>query len=198
MKKRTVMTLGIVALVAVLAAAGASVAWLTSAASTTNTMIPATVEIQVVEENFTPPATVTVGTEVNKDVSVKNLETGTDHTGTAGRPGAYAYIRVALVPVWRNSDNTGTALPIGNVQLNTTAGDSNDWFYSDGYYYYKNPVAPGATTSKLLDSYKVTSLTDEYAGKKLEITVLASAVQSISDAKNNWPAAAVAKLSPMS
>lgn len=199
MNKKTLLTIGVVALIAVLAVAGASAAWLTSSAKADNSLTPATVEIEIVEENFASPKKVEAGTEVNKDVSVTNLLKGTDQTGTKDRPGTYAYIRVAIVPVWRNAnDNSGTGLPTSNVQLNTTIGETDSkWFLYDGYYYYKDPVAPGGITDKLLDSYKVTSLTDEYAGKKLEITVLASAVQAIGDAKNNWPADAVSKLTPM-
>jgi len=200
MNKKTLLTIGVVALIAVLAVAGASAAWLTSSAKADNSLTPATVEIQIVEENFNEPETVVAGTVVDKDVSVKNLLEGTEHTGTKDRPGTYAYIRVAIVPVWRNADGTtGSGLPTGNVQLNTTIGETNSkWFlHTDGYYYYKDPVAPDATTDKLLDSYKVTSLTDEYAGKKLEITILASAIQAISTAKNEWPASAVSQLAPM-
>ena len=197
MNKKTLLTLGVVALIAVLAVAGASAAWLTSSASAENGMTPATVEIEIVE-TFDPPEEVEVGTTVNKDVSVTNLLKGTDHTGTKDRPGTHAYIRVAIVPVWRNADNSGTGLPTGNVQLNTLSGADSKWFlHTDGYYYYKDPVAPGGTTEQLLDSYKVTSLPDEYAGKKLEITILASAIQAVGDAKSNWPLDAVSKLTPM-
>lgn len=201
MNKKTLLTIGVVALIAVLAVAGASAAWLTSSAKADNSLNPATVEIQIVEKNFNPPTDVVAGTVVDKDVSVTNLLKGTDHTGTEDRPGTYAYIRVAIVPVWRNTDanKTGTGLPTNNVRLNTTIADANSkWFlHTDGYYYYKDPVAPGGETAKLLDSYEVTSLTDEYAGKKLEITILASAIQAISTAKSEWPTAAVTQLTPM-
>ncbi|MGI6151205.1 MAG: hypothetical protein ACOYIR_04550 [Christensenellales bacterium] len=181
MNKKNILTIGVVALIAVLAVAGASAAWLTSSASADNSMTPATVEIMVVEENFTPPGAVQEGTVIDKDVSVTNLETGSD-----GRPGTYAYIRVAIVPVWRNADDSGTGLPVNNIQLNVLIGQGSKWFKHGDYYYYEDPVPPGETTEKLLDSYEVTSLSPEYEGKKLEINILASAIQAIGDAKYDW------------
>jgi hypothetical protein len=191
MNSKKLLTIGVVALIAVLAVAGASAAWLTSTASADNSMTPATVEISI-NEVFEGPQTVTAGVEVNKDVSVTNYLTGTN-----GRPGTHAYIRVAIVPVWRNPDGSGSGLPVDNVSLNVNTGDGSKWFEHGGYYYYKDPVEPGATTELLLESYEVTSLPEEYKGKKLEITILASAIQAIGNAKENWPAEAVAKLNPM-
>jgi hypothetical protein len=201
MNKKTLLTLGVVALIAVLAVAGASAAWLTSSAEAENQMKPAMVEIEIVEDPpFSPPPEgVTTGT-VDKEVYVENS------AGTKDRPGTYAYIRVAIVRVWRNEDGSGTGLPVNNVTLNTTVGEANSkWFLYDGYYYFKDPVPPDGATTKLLKSYTIEegTLTDEYIGKKLEITILASAIQAIGGAAGNeetnewnWPEEAVEQLTP--
>jgi hypothetical protein len=191
MNSKKLLTIGVVALIAALAVAGASAAWLTSTASADNSMTPATVEIEIIESDFSPPDEIRANEPITKKVAVRNKDSET------GKPRTYAYIRVAIVPVWRNADGSGTGLPTDNVQLKVLHGDGYRWFEHGGYYYYKDPVEPGATTELLLESYKVTSLPEEYKGKKLEITILASAIQAIGNAKENWPAEAVAKLNPM-
>jgi len=184
MNKKTLLTIGVVALIAVLAVAGASAAWLTSSDSAENEMKPATVEIGIDESHV--PGTPGTGT---KTICIENLKIGGDD-----RPGTYAYIRVAIIPVWRNSDKvTGSGLPTDNVKLSIVDGTDSNWFphaEEDGYkyYYYKNPVAPDSQTGPLIVSYEVDSskLGQEYIDKELEITVLASAVQAIGDAKYQW------------
>jgi|GEM_PF-1448024 len=193
MNRKKLLTVGVAALIAALGTAGASAAWLTLSTSADNSMTPATVAIQVHEEQSRSPAE--AGTSVTKTVTVKNLP-----REAGGPPRTYAYIRVAIVPVWRNADGTGAGLPADNLNL-TVRGEgwagktSADGFF---YYYFKNPVKPGESTKELTITCTPTDLTDAYAGKKLEITVLASAVQAVGDAKYEWlPTDADSLLEPL-
>lgn len=84
------------------------------------------------------------------------------------------YIRVRLVPVWRNS----TGENAGNVDRKITyvfAG-SNKWVENGDYYYYTEVVQPGETTEQLLDSVHVEGGIPE--GMTLEIQVIADSIQA--------------------
>lgn len=84
------------------------------------------------------------------------------------------YVRVRLVPVWRNS----TGENAGNVDRKITyvfAG-SNKWVENGDYYYYTEVVQPGETTEQLLDSVHVEGGIPE--GMTLEIQVIADSIQA--------------------
>lgn len=126
------------------------------------------------------------GVAETKYISVFNEATAPD-----GRIGADAYIRVALVPIWSKTDGSNSALPVSNVVLTLAPNATDDWIQGkDGYYYYKYPVAPGSNTSRLLESVSWnltnTSLDAEYLSSLLEVQVLADAIQSQSNAIENY------------
>lgn len=66
---------------------------------------------------------------------------------------------------------------------------------NDGYYYYKNPVAPGKPTAKLMQTvtFDAGNMTNEYQGCTANVVIHAQAVQtanngtSYTEAKG-WPA----------
>lgn len=157
--KRAVL-LSLAALLIVAASIGGTLAWLTSNPSgIVNTFTPGEVPNQVTEDPFD-------GT-TKSNVRVKN-------TGNVD-----AYIRVALVPIWRNkSDNNGAGIAASLSQLTFTDGlpASSKWsLATDGYYYYSDKVAAGASTEALIGTAKV-NITHE--GKYLELQVLAQSIQA--------------------
>lgn len=58
--------------------------------------------------------------------------------------------------------------------------DDNRWQYADGWYYYKDVVAPGETTPNVFSHVEMVGATidNSYIGKTLTLTVKAQAVQS--------------------
>lgn len=146
---------------------GATLAWLTASPTPlVNTFVPGEVPCEVWEGS--PPTnesgnTPSIGTKQN--VSIKN----------AGN--VPAYIRVALVPIWRNADGTGSRWPADELSL--TPADSKWSKGNDGYYYYADPVNPLQKTAILISSFTPPSPPSGAAtGTYYELQVLAQSIQA--------------------
>ena len=159
------------------AAISGSLAWLISAPGpVVNEFIPGEVTIQV-DETFDD------GHTTKQNVSIKN---------TGNVP---AYIRVALVPAWVDDEGNIAAKP-ASLELNDDcniawgkdgSGYEADWFIgSDGFYYCKTVIEPGASTPILIKSCTVKGEEHEY---DFELQVIASAVQSLptTTVETVWP-----------
>lgn len=88
-----------------------------------------------------------------------------------------AYIRVKLV-TYRVNDS-GSHIGGAAAIPSFTLGDN--WFEQGGYYYYKLPVAPGASTGDLIgtdSSIPLKKYTDADGGKQV-IEVISESIQSI-------------------
>lgn len=121
---------------------GGSLAWLVSNDDVTNTMEPGNVPIKIDEEIS--------GTTKTK-ITIQN-------TGNID-----AYIRVAVVANKVDKDGNITIGTAPTLNLNTDKWQQ----LSDGYYYYKGVVAPGAST----DSLGSISFVDA------EVNILAESIQ---------------------
>ena len=84
-----------------------------------------------------------------------------------------AYIRVILAAVWLNADGDITAPAVATPVFTAT-----DWFVQDGIYYYKFPLAPGVSTTNLIDSFTMPTQT----GLTYELQIIASAIQATPEA----------------
>ncbi|MDD5904216.1 MAG: hypothetical protein PUC64_04525 [Clostridium sp.] len=159
------------------AAVSGSLAWLTSTPEqVVNSFTPGVVTIEV-DETFDDEHT------TKQNVSIKN---------TGNVP---AYIRVALVPAWVDDEGNIAAKP-ASLELNDDcniawgkdgSGYEADWFIgSDGFYYCKTVIEPGASTPILIKSCTVKGEEHEY---DFELQVIASAVQSLptSTVGEVWP-----------
>ena len=159
------------------AAVSGSLAWLISTPGpVVNEFTPGEVTIQV-DETFDDEHT------TKQNVSIKN---------TGNVP---AYIRVALVPAWVDDEGNIAAKP-ASLELNDDcniawgkdgSGYEADWFIgSDGFYYCKTVIEPGASTPILIKSCTVKGEEHEY---DFELQVIASAVQSLptSTVEKVWP-----------
>lgn len=172
--KSTVAVCFILILTLVLSTVGMTIAWfIDSTDSIVNTFVPGKVAFNI-EENFSN------GDEVKKDVKFKN-------TGNID-----AYIRVALVPIWRDNDGEGTGLTADGTYLIDWPYDFNtNWFKGDdGYYYCKTPIKPGEYSPVLVAECSVASgLNEEYSGKSFELQVITSATQAknTAAAEEVWP-----------
>lgn len=94
-----------------------------------------------------------------------------------------AYIRAAIVVTWKDKKdgNVYGRTPVAGtdyiIDQNTATDDY--WFVGDdGYYYYENPVAPGNSTSALIDSCSPVA-SNTPAGYGLNVEILGSAIQSV-------------------
>ena len=131
----------------------------------TNTFEPATVICEV-QENFDDT--------VKKNVTVKNTSN------------IDAYLRVKLVTYRVNADGER----IGGTAAIPSFTPGEGWFEKDGFYYYKNPVAPDATPVTDLigkDGITLVEYNDADGGRQV-IEVIAEAIQSVptSVVKEYW------------
>lgn len=87
-----------------------------------------------------------------------------------------AYIRVKLV-TYRVND---AGQHIGGTAEIPTFTPGNGWFEQDGYYYYSQPVAVGASpAADLINSLALTGTYSDADGGKQVIEVMAEAIQSV-------------------
>ncbi len=156
LKRRRLTPLAAAALLMVLfMSVGGTLAWLTAHTSAiTNTFTVATPGVKI-EEGFDK--------QTKSNVQVKN-------TGEVE-----AYIRVALVPTWEDENGNAVAEPASLDDLSITWGNSGKWLKgTDGYWYYKEPVAPGYSTEVLLEKATVTTEN----GYHMNLQVMADSIQA--------------------
>ena len=165
MNKLAILFIAVVMLIG--AVVGSTVAFLvTETAPVENKFTYASISTHI-KENFDG--------ETKKDVQVVN------NGDTA------AYIRATYVINWLDKDGKiVSSVPTGygcELQMNT---DGNWIPGTDGFYYYKEPVAPGTSTAGSLLTCTVTHpVNPEYV---LNVEILASAIQSTPEdaVKNAW------------
>lgn len=117
----------------------------------------------------------TVTCEVNETVSggVKSDVT-IENTGDTT-----AYIRAAIVVTWKDAEsgNVYGKKPVAGTDYAINYG--NDWFLGgDGFFYYKNPVAAGSSTTNLINTCSPVDANTP-AGYGLNVEILGSAIQSV-------------------
>lgn len=117
---------------------------------------------------------------VKKDVTVAN-------TGNTD-----AYVRVALVPNWVNSNGEIiNETPQAGQDYRLDIPDGNGWkLGSDGFYYYTQKVAPGKETTVLVNLCEpLATKKDEYGNElQFQLHVAASLIQARPDqaVKEAW------------
>lgn len=157
MKKKTILMLATMVLLLTVTV-GSTIAYLvTSSGPVENTFTPSKVT-SAVEEEFTP------GSNIKENVTIRN-------TGDTN-----AYIRAVIVITWKDKDGyTMPEVPVAGtdytIEINETA-----WTLSKGFYYYKEAVAPGASTKNLIE--KCESIGNYTDGRALCVEVIGSAIQS--------------------
>lgn len=151
-KSKPLVLIVAMALVATMAIGGTMAWFQVNSEKLTNTFTPGEVGGEIIEE---------FDGNVKSNVAVKN-------TGNVE-----AYVRVALIPTWQ--DENGNILPetasIDNLSFTLGKG----WFAQDGYYYYKNKVAAGATTANLADKITVTGAPE---GAHMNLQILTEVIQA--------------------
>lgn len=219
MNKKKIIVL--ISSILIIGAVGGSFAWFTSQDSLTNHFSTAGVPtnnpedgVKVVENSEwtdtgkkdvsgnevyenTAAKNITPGTEVNKDVWVKNTATYD------------SFIRVKLTPAFTSTTLTGVSvsqldpslllLKLANI-TDTAKLASNQWVDGgDGYYYYLGAVASNAQTEKLLDSVTLSGAADNtYKNAEFDVTVKAESIQASNGAASaEWTSANPAVISAL-
>lgn len=160
--------LGSVVILAVLLVVGGTMAWFTAEADpVVNSFKAGTVDIVINDTFNTEEAqNVNPGDEYDKIVSVTN-------TGSKR-----AYIRVKLTPLFN------PVLPTNVVTYPILA----NWIDGgDGWYYYKNIVAPGAATANIIEEviFAGQAMGNQYQDATFTLTVDAEAIQATNGAIND-------------
>lgn len=148
--------------------------------------------IKIVEDwNEKDGKNITSGTEVNKDVQVKNIEQYDQ------------FIRVKFTPQFVKVNDDGTRTPyteegISNemIELNFTSHlvkdgthdlNEGDWVQVGEYYYYIGKVGAGSHTNTLLDSVTLSSKAgNKYRGLAFDVVVTADSIQASNGAYADW------------
>ncbi|MGB4589947.1 MAG: hypothetical protein WBI17_12070 [Clostridiaceae bacterium] len=109
--------------------------------------------------------------QTKTDVSIKN-------TGNID-----AYIRVALIPAWKEADGNVSGTPVGAEYTKPQAPDG--WFLKDGFYYHMTKVPSGENTSILISEFTMPTKD----GLLFELQILASAIQANPKeaVEDSWP-----------
>ena len=98
-----------------------------------------------------------------------------------GNRGYSVYVRVAVVPTWvatGSSDQVHATAPVAGVDY-TISLNTTDWFLgSDGYYYHKQPVNNGQTSSVLINECRPVA-ENVPDGFDLNVKVIAQVVQAL-------------------
>jgi len=179
MNKKNLL-IGSALVLAALLVVGGTMAWFTAAAvPVTNTFKAGTVEIELHdvqtgdnEEEITFPtagiSNVNPGDEYEKIVYVEN-------TGTKA-----VYVRVKLTPAWMKGESS-LPLQVGSVDMATFPIVGDKWFlHTDGWYYYKDPVASLNSTQHLIEEVKFAgaAMTNDYQDATFTLKVEAEAIQA--------------------
>lgn len=136
-----------------------------------------------------PIANVFNPSKVSCRVNEDGFDGGTKSNVTIENTGdTEAYIRAAIVVTWKDTaGNVYAGKPVAGMDYSITL-NTEDWVHgSDGFYYYKRPVAKDAGTTVLIrNCAPVQENTPD--GYGLNVEILGSAIQSVPAAtvENSW------------
>ena len=135
----------------------------------TNTFTPSEIKLAIDEEGWN------TGNFVKSNVTVRNVKENSNDTKATA-----AYIRAAIVINWKDEQgNVYGKAPVEGVDYTILYG--SEWEKgNDDYYYYKNEVQPGASTSALIETCTVNKAAP-HEGYTLSVEILAQGVQSVPD-----------------
>ena len=155
------------ALFLLVASIGGTLAWLTHKTdAVTNTFKPGYSKVEVINGKDNEDT-------AKKVVQIRNI---------GNIP---AFVRVAIVPVWRDGDKIVGLSP---DQYTLTIGKG--WVEKDGFYYHTASVPVDGATGDLIEAFSVQDdkLGSEYEGLTLDLQVLAQSIQAEGVTEKNIPA----------
>lgn len=173
-------------LVGVLAIVGTVMYLTTQTVELTNAFTVGKNTIQIVEPDINPDA-VEWGSEM-KPVKLRNPGEADNAPGV---------VRAMLIPYLTDADTgdrlggdlggltepVGNTMALGDVTFHFANDWSNNWFYMDGFFYYRKVLSPGEETTKLLTGVTLSDAkAGEYTDKRVKIDVMADILQTEGDA----------------
>ena len=184
--KRKILCLSVIAIMLAILAAG-TIAYFTAEGRARNVITTGSVEIELKEwadENKTEPFKnlegVMPNTTVTKIAEIKNI----------GKSDAWIRVKIQKSIELKYEGNPDTDL----VELNL---NDTDWITDGEYYYYKNALKPGETTTPIFTSVTFkAAMGNEYQGAKATVDIYAQAVQTANNPATDgdvktvkgWPA----------
>jgi len=187
MKKKILLISALAALFAV--AVSGTLAYFTADEVAHNIITSGSVEIDLVEKTQLPDGTladfpqegisgILPGMVVSKIVSVANT----------GLSEAWIRVKIEAKIVSADGKELSGKLPNGSPVMSFEI--SENWVEKDGYYYYKNPVAPGKNTDELMKEVVFDLLMgNEYQNCTANLIVSAEAVQTANNGETVFEAA---------
>lgn len=184
--KRKILCLSVIAIMLAILAAG-TIAYFTAEGRAHNAITTGSVEIELKEwadENKTEPFKnlegVMPNTTVTKIAEIKNI----------GKSDAWIRVKIQKSIELKYDGTPDTDL----VELNL---NDTDWITDGEYYYYKNALKPGETTTPIFTSVTFkAAMGNEYQDAKATVDVYAQAVQTANNPATDgdvktvkgWPA----------
>ena len=184
--KRKTLCLSVIAIMLAILAAG-TIAYFTAEGRAHNVITTGSVEIELKEwadENKTEPFKnlegVMPNTTVTKIAEIKNI----------GKSDAWIRVKIQKSIELKYEGNPDTDL----VELNL---NDTDWITDGEYYYYKNALKPGETTTPIFTSVTFkAAMGNEYQDAKATVDIYAQAVQTANNPATDgdvktvkgWPA----------
>ena len=185
MKKKKILP--IMLLVLIVSLAGSTFAWFFSNDTVINAFKTEEAKISITPEEEFDNNKDWDGSIKSKVVTIKNDK---------DKSNVDVLIRVNLTPRWVDKEGYPFAGDVNLIQLvydqvSTEWNIENKWINgNDGYYYYKDKVSPGSSTTALLNSVKVKdglTIPDSYSGKDFIVDINAEAVVADKDTfKTVW------------
>jgi predicted ribosomally synthesized peptide with SipW-like signal peptide len=185
-KRKTLVI--VICLLCVALAAGGSFAYFTAEETAHNVINMSDLDIDIQEwanDDMTEPfpedgiTNALPGTEITKIATVKNTSD------------SEAWVRVKLDKSIILADGvSGTA----DTSLIILTVNTAKWTERDGYYYYNEPLAPGAVTEPVLTKVTISKdMNDMYKKSTVKVDVIAQAVQTANNGSSaleavGWPA----------
>ena len=184
--KRKILCLSVIVIMLAILAAG-TIAYFTAEGRARNVITTGSVEIELKEwadENKTEPFKnlegVMPNTTVTKIAEIKNI----------GKSDAWIRVKIQKSIELKYEGNPDTDL----VELNL---NDTDWITDGEYYYYKNALKPGETTTPIFTSVTFkAAMGNEYQDAKATVDIYAQAVQTANNPATDgdvktvkgWPA----------
>ncbi len=98
-----------------------------------------------------------------------------DYAVNVGETGYDMYVRAAVTVNWVNGKQIYALSPKVSTDYNISF-DTTNWFYKDGFYYYKKPVASNANTTALVSAFEMIGTPP--TGYTLTLNMVAQTIQA--------------------
>jgi len=118
----------------------------------------------VINENYVPPLKMEKGVSFTKEPFVTN----------AGDVDCYIRIKSEI-----SDSRVAEDLIINYNSSEDFNDDSKDWYYKDGYYYYKKALKPNENTKSIFTTVQILDTADDLVLEGFDIYIYAESIQTV-------------------